>query len=48
MNRLRKRLGQWVCHHNEKTGKSTSIDADSMWFESQATSEERHSQEVQK
>ncbi len=33
---------------NEKTGKSTSIDADSMWFESQATSEERHSQEVQK
>lgn len=33
---------------NEKTGKSTSIDADSMWFESEATSEARHRQEVQK
>ncbi len=33
---------------NEKTGKSTSIDADSMWFESEATSEARHSQETQR
>ncbi len=33
---------------NEKTGKSTSIDADSMWFESEATSEERHSRESQR
>jgi len=33
---------------NEKTGKSTSIDADSIWFESQSTSEERHHQEAQK
>jgi hypothetical protein len=33
---------------NEKTGKSTSIDADSMWFESEATSEVRHSQEAQR
>ena len=33
---------------NEKTGKSTSIDADSMWFESESTSEARHSQEVQR
>jgi len=31
---------------NEKTGKSTSIDADSIWFESEATSEERHHQEA--
>ena len=31
---------------NEKTGKSTSIDADSIWFESEATSEERHRQEA--
>lgn len=30
---------------DEKTGKSTSIDADSIWFESQATTEERHHQE---
>jgi hypothetical protein len=27
-------------------GKSTSVDADSIWFESQATSEERHHQEA--
>jgi hypothetical protein len=33
---------------NDKTGKSTSIDADSMWFESEATSEARHHQEGQK
>lgn len=33
---------------NEKTGKSTSIDADSMWVESQATSQERERQEVRK
>jgi uncharacterized protein YmfQ (DUF2313 family) len=33
---------------NEKTGKSTSIDADSIWLESQSTSEERHRQEAQK
>lgn len=31
---------------NEKTGKSTSIDADSIWFESEATSEERAHQEA--
>ena len=29
---------------NEKTGKSTSIDADSMWVESEATSRERERQ----
>jgi uncharacterized protein YmfQ (DUF2313 family) len=33
---------------NEKTGKSTSIDADSIWFESQSTSDERHHQEAHK
>lgn len=33
---------------NEKTGKSTSVDADSIWFESQSTSEERHHQEAKK
>jgi hypothetical protein len=33
---------------NEKTGKSTSIDADSMWFESESTSEARHNQEAQR
>jgi hypothetical protein len=31
---------------NDKTGKSTSLDADSIWFESQSTSEERHRQEA--
>jgi len=31
---------------NEENGKSTSIDADSIWFESQATSEVRHHQEA--
>jgi hypothetical protein len=31
---------------NEDNGKSTSIDADSIWFESQATSEVRHHQEA--
>jgi len=31
---------------NEKTGKSTSIDADSIWVESEATSREREHQEV--
>lgn len=31
---------------NEKTGKSTSIDADSMWVESEATSQERERQEA--
>jgi hypothetical protein len=31
---------------NENNGKSTSIDADSIWFESQATSEVRHHQEA--
>jgi hypothetical protein len=31
---------------NEKTGKSTSIDADSMWVESEATSQEREHQEA--
>ena len=33
---------------DEKTGKSTSIDADSMWVESEATSREREKQEVSK
>lgn len=33
---------------NENTGKSTSIDADSIWFESQATSDARHRQEAQR
>jgi len=33
---------------NEKTGKSTSIDADSMWVESEATSQEREHQEVRR
>jgi hypothetical protein len=33
---------------NEQTGKSTSIDADSMWMESQATSEERNRQEARR
>jgi len=33
---------------NEKTGKSTSIDADSMWIESEATSRAREHQEVRK
>jgi hypothetical protein len=33
---------------DEKTGKSTSLDADSIWFESQATSEIRQRQEAQK
>lgn len=31
---------------NEQSGKSTSIDADSMWFESEATSETRTRQEA--
>ena len=31
---------------NKDNGKSTSIDADSIWFESQATSEVRHHQEA--
>jgi hypothetical protein len=31
---------------NEDNGKSTSIDADSIWFESQSTSEARHHQEA--
>ena len=33
---------------NEKTGKSTSVDADSIWVESEATSQEREQQEVSK
>jgi len=33
---------------NEKTGKSTSVDADSIWVESEATSREREHQEVRK
>lgn len=33
---------------NEKTGKSTSVDADSIWVESEATSREREEQEVSK
>jgi len=33
---------------NEKTGKSTSVDADSIWVESEATSREREHQEVHK
>ena len=33
---------------NDKTGKSTSIDADSMWVESEATSQERERQEARK
>jgi len=33
---------------NEKTGKSTSIDADSMWVESEATSEVREHQEARR
>lgn len=33
---------------NEKTGKSTSIDADSMWVESEATSEAREHQEARR
>jgi len=33
---------------NEKTGKSTSVDADSIWVESEATSREREDQEVRK
>jgi hypothetical protein len=33
---------------NEETGKSTSIDADSMWVESEATSREREHQEVRR
>jgi hypothetical protein len=33
---------------NEKTGKSTSVDADSIWVESEATSREREQQEVHK
>jgi hypothetical protein len=31
---------------NEDNGKSTSVDADSIWFESQATSDVRHRQEA--
>lgn len=31
---------------NDKTGKSTSVDADSMWVESEATSREREKQEA--
>jgi len=33
---------------NEKTGKSTSIDADSLWVESEATSQEREHQEARR
>jgi uncharacterized protein YmfQ (DUF2313 family) len=33
---------------NEKTGKSTSIDADSMWVESEATSQAREHQEARR
>jgi hypothetical protein len=33
---------------NEETGKSTSLDADSMWVESEATSREREHQEVRR
>jgi len=33
---------------NDKTGKSTSIDADSMWVESEATTEERENQEARR
>jgi len=33
---------------NEKTGKSTSIDADSMWVESESTSEAREHQEARR
>ena len=33
---------------NDKTGKSTSVDADSIWVESEATSQEREQQEVRK
>jgi len=33
---------------NEKTGKSTSIDADSIWIESEATSREREHQEIRR
>jgi hypothetical protein len=31
---------------NEENGKSTNVDADSIWFESQATSDMRHRQEA--
>jgi hypothetical protein len=31
---------------NEKTGKSTSVDADSIWVESEATNQEREQQEA--